>query len=176
MARLHLEDGTYPVREEESIPDLAGRDTVRDDWHGVDEIHNSELRDDLSDVLLVVVLVIVRWRVVHHFPLDSWIMTGEVAGLSDGTKGMQHRARPGKRLPCVHNDGTATTMKSVGVREFRNHASTYLSGTEPIAVNRHGKVIGFYIPLERDDDEVEHAAVALLPQLWRRSSNAPASP
>jgi hypothetical protein len=55
----------------------------------------------------------------------------------------------------------ATTMKSVGVREFRNNASTYLSGTEPIAVNRHGKVIGFYIPLERDD-EVERA-FALLP-------------
>jgi antitoxin (DNA-binding transcriptional repressor) of toxin-antitoxin stability system len=52
-------------------------------------------------------------------------------------------------------------MKSVGVREFRNNASTYLSGTEPIAVNRHGKVIGFYIPLERDD-EVERA-FALLP-------------
>jgi len=56
----------------------------------------------------------------------------------------------------------ATTMKSVGVREFRNNASTYLSGTEPIAVNRHGKVIGFYIPLKRDDDEVERA-FALLP-------------
>jgi antitoxin (DNA-binding transcriptional repressor) of toxin-antitoxin stability system len=55
-----------------------------------------------------------------------------------------------------------TTMKSVGVREFRANASTYLSGTEPIAVNRHGKVIGFYIPLDRDDDEVERA-IALLP-------------
>jgi antitoxin (DNA-binding transcriptional repressor) of toxin-antitoxin stability system len=53
-------------------------------------------------------------------------------------------------------------MKSVGVREFRANASTYLSGTEPIAVNRHGKVIGFYIPLDRDDDEVERA-IALLP-------------
>jgi hypothetical protein len=57
----------------------------------------------------------------------------------------------------------STTMKSVGVREFRANASTYFSGTEPIAVNRHGKVIGFYIPLEREDDEVERA-VALLPE------------
>jgi PHD/YefM family antitoxin component YafN of YafNO toxin-antitoxin module len=54
------------------------------------------------------------------------------------------------------------SMKSVGVREFRANASAYLSGTEPIAVNRHGKVIGFYIPLERDD-EMERA-VALLPE------------
>jgi antitoxin (DNA-binding transcriptional repressor) of toxin-antitoxin stability system len=48
-------------------------------------------------------------------------------------------------------------VKSVGVREFRNNASTYLSGSEAIAVNRHGKVIGFYIPLERDEDEVRRA-------------------
>jgi len=72
--------------------------------------------------------------------------------------------RHSKALRCVHNEGThAVTMKSVGVREFRANASTYLSGTEPIAVNRHGKVIGFYIPLERNDDEVERA-VALLPE------------
>ena len=69
----------------------------------------------------------------------------------------------------------ATTMKSVGVREFRNHASTYLSGTEPIAVNRHGKVIGFYIPVERDDDEVERA-VALLPATLEKVIERTSSP
>lgn len=52
-------------------------------------------------------------------------------------------------------------LKSVGVREFRNNASAYLSGAEPIAVNRHGKVIGFYIPLERDEDEVQRAVAKL---------------
>jgi antitoxin (DNA-binding transcriptional repressor) of toxin-antitoxin stability system len=52
-------------------------------------------------------------------------------------------------------------LKSVGVREFRNNASTYLSGSEPIAVNRHGKVIGFYIPIERDEDEVRRAVAKL---------------
>ncbi len=52
-------------------------------------------------------------------------------------------------------------LKSVGVREFRNNASTYLSGSETIAVNRHGKVIGFYIPLERDEDEVRRAVAKL---------------
>ena len=52
-------------------------------------------------------------------------------------------------------------LKSVGVRDFRNNASTYLSGSDPIAVNRHGKVIGFYIPLERDDDEVRRAVTKL---------------
>jgi antitoxin (DNA-binding transcriptional repressor) of toxin-antitoxin stability system len=52
-------------------------------------------------------------------------------------------------------------VKSVGVREFRNNASTYLSGQETIAVNRHGKVIGFYIPLARDEDEVRTAVAKL---------------
>ena len=49
----------------------------------------------------------------------------------------------------------------IGVREFRNNTSTYLSGSETIAVNRNGKVIGFYIPLERDEDEVRRAVAKL---------------
>ncbi|NNN15515.1 MAG: hypothetical protein HKL82_06615 [Acidimicrobiaceae bacterium] len=52
-------------------------------------------------------------------------------------------------------------LKSVGVREFRNNASTYLSGSDPVAVNKHGQVIGFYIPLERDQDEVSRAVAKL---------------
>jgi hypothetical protein len=43
-------------------------------------------------------------------------------------------------------------VKNVGVREFRDHATTYLSGSDPIAVSKHGQVIGFYIPLERDPE------------------------
>jgi hypothetical protein len=30
----------------------------------------------------------------------------------------------------------------VGVREFRDHASRYLSADEPLAVRRHGRVLG----------------------------------
>ncbi len=48
-------------------------------------------------------------------------------------------------------------LKHVGVREFRDHATTYLSGSDPIAVSQHGRVIGFYIPLERDEDEMRRA-------------------
>lgn len=36
-----------------------------------------------------------------------------------------------------------TKMKSIGVREFRDHATTYLLGTDPVAVSKHGHVIGF---------------------------------
>lgn len=52
-------------------------------------------------------------------------------------------------------------MKSIGVREFRDHATTYLSGSDPVAVSKHGHVIGFYIPLERDEGEVRRAVVRL---------------
>jgi len=46
-------------------------------------------------------------------------------------------------------------MKDVGVREFRDHASSYLSGSEPLAVRRHGRVLGFYLPVKRRNDEQE---------------------
>lgn len=52
-------------------------------------------------------------------------------------------------------------MKSIGVREFRDHATTYLSGPDPVAVSKHGHVIGFYIPIERDENEVRRAVVGL---------------
>lgn len=47
------------------------------------------------------------------------------------------------------------TIKDVGVREFRDHASSYLSGDEPLAVRRHGRVLGFYLPVKRKSDGEE---------------------
>jgi hypothetical protein len=32
-------------------------------------------------------------------------------------------------------------LKNVGVREFRDHAASYLSGSDPVAVSTHGRVI-----------------------------------
>lgn len=52
-------------------------------------------------------------------------------------------------------------LKNVGVREFRDHATSYLSGSDPVAVSKHGRVVGFYVPLQRDEDEAT-AAVAKL--------------
>jgi len=47
------------------------------------------------------------------------------------------------------------TIKDVGVREFRDHASSYLSGDEPLAVRRHGRVLGFYLPVKHKSDGEE---------------------
>ena len=41
-------------------------------------------------------------------------------------------------------------LKSVGVREFPDHATTYLSGSDPVAVSKHGQVNGVYITVEAD--------------------------
>jgi len=53
-------------------------------------------------------------------------------------------------------------MRSVGIREFRDKASHYLASREVLAVKRHGKIVGFYIPIkETDDQEVQRAIECL---------------
>jgi uncharacterized protein YcaQ len=37
-------------------------------------------------------------------------------------------------------------MKHVGVREFRDHATKYFAGDEVIAIERHGELVGYYMP------------------------------
>jgi antitoxin (DNA-binding transcriptional repressor) of toxin-antitoxin stability system len=48
-------------------------------------------------------------------------------------------------------------MKEVGVKEFRDHATAYLSAGEPLAVSKHGHVIGFYLPVKRDQQRIDRA-------------------
>lgn len=52
-------------------------------------------------------------------------------------------------------------MKQVGIREFRDHATTYLSGSDPIAVSKHGNIVGIYVPLKRDEEKVRRAVESL---------------
>jgi len=52
-------------------------------------------------------------------------------------------------------------MRHVGIREFRDRATGLLREAEPIAVERHGKVIGFYIPVESKRGEEEELKEAL---------------
>jgi len=47
--------------------------------------------------------------------------------------------------------------KNVDVSEFCDHATSYLLGSDPIAICKHGRVIGFYIPVKRDEAEVQRA-------------------
>jgi hypothetical protein len=57
----------------------------------------------------------------------------------------------------AHEVTTMAELEDVGVREFRDHATRYLAGSKPLAILRHGRIIGFYIPVERDEEEVKRA-------------------
>jgi DNA-directed RNA polymerase specialized sigma24 family protein len=46
----------------------------------------------------------------------------------------------------------------MGIREFRDKATHYLASREVVEVKRHGKLVGFYIPVkESDEEEVQRA-------------------
>lgn len=36
--------------------------------------------------------------------------------------------------------------QKIGVREFRENLSSYIEGSDPIAITRHGITVGYYIP------------------------------
>jgi antitoxin (DNA-binding transcriptional repressor) of toxin-antitoxin stability system len=38
-------------------------------------------------------------------------------------------------------------MRAIGVREFRDQASTLLASGETLVIERHGETIGFYVPV-----------------------------
>jgi hypothetical protein len=59
-------------------------------------------------------------------------------------------------------------MRRVGVREFRDHATQYLAGQEVLAIERHGRPIGFYIPTEAGPQESFAQALERLEQTVQR--------
>lgn len=52
-------------------------------------------------------------------------------------------------------------MKDIGVREFRDHATRYLSGSDTLAIRKNGHLIGFYVPIKRDEEKVRQAVDSL---------------
>ena len=59
-------------------------------------------------------------------------------------------------------------MKRVGVRDFRDHATRYLSGDDVLAIERHGQPIGFYVPVGASRQENFVAALERLDQTVKR--------
>jgi hypothetical protein len=56
-------------------------------------------------------------------------------------------------------------MKAIGVREFRDQATTLLASDETFVVERHGKPIGFYVPIAAKDRAAGRAALGRLGDL-----------
>ena len=50
-----------------------------------------------------------------------------------------------------------TELQKVSTREFRNNLAQYTASTDPIAVTKHGRVVGYYFPVSPDPQEAELA-------------------
>lgn len=56
-------------------------------------------------------------------------------------------------------------MRHVGIREFKNQATTMLSAGETLVIERHGKPIGFFVPVAAKDRREGRAALGRLGRL-----------
>lgn len=49
-------------------------------------------------------------------------------------------------------------MIHAGIREFRDRATHFLGGNEPVAIERHGRIVGYFIPVAtRKEEEGQRA-------------------
>lgn len=55
-------------------------------------------------------------------------------------------------------------MKRVGVREFKTKATALIAEAETLVIEKHGKPVGFYIPLRQKDKAKARAAAERLEQ------------
>lgn len=53
-------------------------------------------------------------------------------------------------------------MRTIGVREFRDQATSLLASDETLIVERHGEPIGFYVPIEAKDRRAGREALGRL--------------
>jgi hypothetical protein len=67
------------------------------------------------------------------------------------------RAAPASVLDHAVRMSSLASVKSVGVEEFLNQLTTYVPGADAIAVSRRGRVIGFYVPVRRDQEKINRA-------------------
>ena len=56
---------------------------------------------------------------------------------------------------------TVERPQTVGIREFRENLAAFLESSEPVAVTRHGEVVGYYIPARRSKELSDLAALKL---------------
>lgn len=53
-------------------------------------------------------------------------------------------------------------MRAIGVREFRDQASSILAGGETLVIERHGEPIGFFVPIAAKDRRAGRDALGRL--------------
>ncbi len=53
----------------------------------------------------------------------------------------------------------ATKTAKVGIRQFREQLGDYLESAKPVAITKHGRTVGFYIPVHRAPELEEREAL-----------------
>lgn len=53
-------------------------------------------------------------------------------------------------------------MRHVGVREFKDQATSMMNAGETLVIERHGKPIGFFVPVDAKDRKRGRAALGRL--------------
>ncbi len=53
----------------------------------------------------------------------------------------------------------ASTLKSMGIREFRESIAEHVQADTPLAITRHGLTLGYYIPAKRSPTEADKTAL-----------------
>ena len=56
-------------------------------------------------------------------------------------------------------------MRSIGVREFRDQATSMMASGETLVIERHGEPIGFFVPVVAKDRKAGRAALGRLHDL-----------
>ena len=56
-------------------------------------------------------------------------------------------------------------MKRVGVREFKEKATALIAEADTLVIEKHGKPVGFYIPLRQKDKAQAREAAERLEQV-----------
>ena len=59
-------------------------------------------------------------------------------------------------------------MRSVGVRDFRDHATAMMNSGETLVVERHGRPIGFFVPIAATDRRAGREALGRLGRVVER--------
>jgi antitoxin (DNA-binding transcriptional repressor) of toxin-antitoxin stability system len=57
------------------------------------------------------------------------------------------------------------SMRQVGIREFKNQATAMISSGETLVIERHGKPVGFFVPIAAKDRRTGRAALGRLGQI-----------
>jgi antitoxin (DNA-binding transcriptional repressor) of toxin-antitoxin stability system len=60
-------------------------------------------------------------------------------------------------------------MKRVGVREFKDKATSYISKAETIVIEKHGEPVGWYIPIPKKDKRNVKTAMKQLEETIRQT-------